>query len=227
MERGPLFGLSRGATFLCGVRPAVFFPQSRIRILFDFFSSFRLSGMSDVTHTQVPAFDGHAGSSANLDEKVISRKKISTMAPEERAAHLLLHLSDAAREVCVTAGKDVVGNLDGAEHIWQILTERFAPDAIDSILHAMAKFMHFKRTGQDMGTYLIEFDMLRRKAEARMIMGGGFPDEFASVLCMQNAALAKNENVGFGQSGRYPGFPECRSSNAPFIWPPRLCVATG
>ena len=41
----------------------------------------------------------------------------------------------------------------------------------------------------------MKFDTLRQKVEARMIMGGGFPDEFVSVLRMQNAALTKNEKT--------------------------------
>ena len=44
-----------------------------------------------------------------------------------------------------------------------------------------------------MDTYLLEFEMLRQRAEARFDMGTGFPDEFASVLCIQNAALSKTE----------------------------------
>ena len=43
-----------------------------------------------------------------------------------------------------------------------------------------------------MVTYLMEFDVLRRKAGTRMVTGSGFPDEFVSVLRMQNAALPKN-----------------------------------
>ena len=52
--------------------------------------------------------------------------------------------------------------------------------------------MYFKRTGQNMDTYSMEFDMLHQQAEARMLMGSGIPDEFAPVLCMQNGALSKN-----------------------------------
>ena len=59
----------------------------------------------------------------------------------------------------------------------------------------MVKFMYFKRTDQTMDTYIMEFEMLRQKAESRMVMGAGSPDEFASVLRMQNAALNKNEKT--------------------------------
>ena len=42
-----------------------------------------------------------------------------------------------------------------------------------------------------MDTYLLEFDMLRQKAESRVQMGAGFPDEFVSAPCVQNAGLSK------------------------------------
>ena len=53
--------------------------------------------------------------------------------------------------------------------------------------------MNFRRTTQDMDAYLLELEMLRQWAEARFDMGTGFPDEFASALCIQNASLSKNE----------------------------------
>ena len=43
------------------------------------------------------------------------------MEPEKKAAHLLLHMSDVARKVCLSVGRDVIGNLDGAEQILKIL----------------------------------------------------------------------------------------------------------
>ena len=43
-----------------------------------------------------------------------------------------------------------------------------------------------------MNVYSIEFDVLRDRAEARMAPGSGFQDVFASVICMQDAALSKN-----------------------------------
>ena len=87
----------------------------------------------------------------------------------------------------MTVGENVVGNIDGAEQISRKLGARFAPDAIGSIFQDMVAFMYFKRTARDMDTYLMEFDMSRQKAEARMIMGNSFPDDFVSVPCVQNA----------------------------------------
>ena len=95
----------------------------------------------------------------------------------------------------MAVGKDVIGNTVGAEQLLRILRERFAPYAIDSISQDMVKFTYFKRTDQNMGTYLMEFDMLRRKAEAHVLAGSGFPDEFVSVLRTQYAALTKNEKT--------------------------------
>ena len=123
-------------------------------------------------------------------------KNISPLEPAEKASHLSLHMADVARKVCLAVGRDVVGNIDGVEQILNILRNRFAPDKADCIFQDIAKFLYFKRTTQDADTYLLEFDMLRQRAEARFAMGTGFPDEFASVLCMQNASLTKNETVG-------------------------------
>ena len=61
------------------------------------------------------------------------RKKITATEPGKKASRLLFHTSDAAREVRMTAGKDVVGISDGAEQILEISGDRFAPDAIDSV----------------------------------------------------------------------------------------------
>ena len=43
-----------------------------------------------------------------------------------------------------------------------------------------------------MEPYLFEFDVSRRKAGARVAKGGAPPDAFASLLCVQNAALETN-----------------------------------
>ncbi len=55
--------------------------------------------------------------------------------------------------------------------------------------------------------------MLRQEAEARMIMGSGFPDEFASAICMRNAALTKNEKtIVLASFGNTLAFPMCNMS---------------
>ena len=52
--------------------------------------------------------------------------------------------------------------------------------------------MKFKRTDQTMDAYSMEFDVLRERAGPRLAMGGGLPDKFVSILCMQDAPLSKN-----------------------------------
>ena len=141
--------------------------------------------LMDQLQIAVPTFDGKRNSFLNYEEKVLIWRNISPLPPDQKASHLLLHMSDAVRKVCLTMGKDVA--------IMRILRLRFAPDKVDSIFQDIYKFTNFKRTTQDMDTFLLEFEMLRQRAEARFDMGMGFPDEFVSVLCISNASLSKNE----------------------------------
>ena len=91
----------------------------------------------------------------------------------------------------MTPGKDHTANDDGVRRILRILRERFAPDAIDEIYQEVAKLVDAKRTDQTMGAFLKEFDVLREQAEARMAMGSAPPDDFALIICMQDAPLPK------------------------------------
>ena len=152
--------------------------------------------MSDVAHVmRAPMFDGQAFSYANNEEKVMLWNQMSTLDPQKRAANLLLHMSNAARKVRVTVGGDVIGDTGGVARILLISREEFAPDAYDCIFQDMVQFLYFKRAGQNMDTYPEEFDMLRKKAAARMLMGSGLPGGFVPSAGMRNAALTKNEKT--------------------------------
>ena len=72
-----------------------------------------------------------------------------------------------------------------------VLRECFASDATDPKSPEATKFSNSRRPDQTMDVYLMEFEVLREKAGARMVMGGGFPDEFVSFLCKQNASISK------------------------------------
>ena len=139
----------------------------------------------------VPVFDGHASPFAHYEETVTLWNRIATTDPQKRAANLLFHETDAARKVCMAAGKDGVGNIDRAARILRILGERFAPEAIDSIFQDMAKFMYFERADQNSDMYLMEFDVLPQKAGARMLMGSGFPAEFAPCTAHAKCRLVQ------------------------------------
>ena len=165
--------------------------------------------MAEVTHAEVPKFDRSAGAFANYEETVLLLRRAPTMDPEKKAAHLLRHMSDVARKVCLNAGRREIGNLDGVGQISRISRERFAPGAIDSISQDMEKFLYFTRTEQTMDTYIMEFEMLRGKAESRLLLGSGFLNAFVSVLRMQNAALSKNEKtMALASLGDTLGFPQ-------------------
>ena len=101
-------------------------------------------------------------------------------------------MADVARKVCLTIGKDVVSNVDGVEQILNIPRNRSAPDKADCIFQDIPKYLRFKRTTQDMDTFLLEFDILRRKAEARMSVRAGDPDEF--FVCTLHAKCVSLEN---------------------------------
>ena len=134
-------------------------------------------------------FDGNASSSVIYEENATLRNQISALGPQGRVASRLLHMTDFARKVCMSVGKDDIGNAGGMAHISRILREQFPHGAIGSI------FQDFKRAGQNMGTYFMDFDMLRQKAGARMLAGNGSPDEFGSALRMRNAVLSKSEKT--------------------------------
>ena len=124
--------------------------------------------MSDLFQVHVPALGGQRSSFLNYEEKVLLWGNISPLEPAKKASHLLSHMADVARNVCSTVGKDVVGNNDGAEQILSISRNGFAPDKVGCIFQDIAKFLYFKRTTEDMDTFLLEFDISRQKAEARM-----------------------------------------------------------
>ena len=124
------------------------------------------------------------------------------------------------RKVCMAVRKDYIGNNDGAQRILRISRERFAPDTIDPNHRDVAKFMNFKRADQTMGTYLLEFDMLRKQAESRMLMSSGFPDELASASCAHNAAFPKSkESLVLAGICTTLASPEVSSRMRRLFWP--------
>ena len=98
-----------------------------------------------------------------------------------------------ARQVCMSAGMDVVLDNEGARRNLRILHEPFAPDEVDGIYQEAVQFLHFKGADQTAEVFLLEFDVLRRRAESRAATGGGFPGEFVPAQRMKNASLSKNE----------------------------------
>ena len=52
--------------------------------------------------------------------------------------------------------------------------------------------MRYRRTGESVNEYIVEFDLLCRKAEPKVVMGAGFPEQFIPISCMGNAALFRH-----------------------------------
>ena len=88
---------------------AVFFPSRQLKKKFREFVCIRLLPIAGVANVmQVPSFDGAAPSFANYEVEVTPRNHISTSGPKKRAANLLLHMSDAARKVCMSVGRKLL-----------------------------------------------------------------------------------------------------------------------
>ena len=98
---------------------------------------------------------------------------MANVEPAKRAQALILEMDRVARQACTSAGRDVILYNGGAQKILQISHERLAPNAVDAIHREVVRFLHFVRADQKMEASWLEFDVLRRKSESRMAMGGG------------------------------------------------------
>ena len=108
---------------------------------------------------------------------------------------LSLEMDTSARQVCL--------NVD-VEEIARSMLECCQPDALGHIHHQVTTRLQYKRTGQTMEPYLLEFDILRRRVQVRVIMGGAFSNGFKAILRMQNAALSRNEEELLSARVRVP-----------------------
>ena len=98
-----------------------------------------------------------------------------------------------ARQVCLNAGGDNFTQGADAENILKVLRSYLQPDALGRMRQRATKSSQNKRADQPTERYLLEYDVLRRKAEARAIAGRESPDACASALFSRNAALSKND----------------------------------
>ena len=80
-----------------------------------------------------------------------------------------------ARDARMALGSDQVMVPGAVAKVLQKFRYYLAPDAPDLAYQNAARFLRFRRTAQLRGDYLVKFDLLRRKTEARMQMGGAFP----------------------------------------------------
>ena len=125
---------------------------------------------------QVPALGGKRSPFVDSEERARLRNQFAEAAPSNRASTLILHADLIAGRVCMNAGGDAFAQGEDEETIFEILRKYFRPDAPGHRYRRVAKFSQKKRAGQTMERYLLGFDVLRRKVEARVILEEAFPD---------------------------------------------------
>ena len=80
--------------------------------------------------------------------------------------------------------------------VMQTLRDYFQPDTFDRIFTQMDRLMSYVRTDQPIEKFLMEFGILRQKAEKHMFpAGGGFEDLFICFQCIKAARLKPNEKT--------------------------------
>ena len=67
-----------------------------------------------------------------------------------------------ARDYCLAVGSDQLLEPDGIMQIMHVLRDYFAKETIDE--------------------YIVRFDLLRRKAEVRMQIGGSLQETYVSIM---------------------------------------------
>ena len=147
---------------------------------------------------------------------------VSILEPAKRASALILLMDALARRVRMTAWGDLIMDMGGAETSLAITRDYFAPEAGDSVYQEDVRLLQFNRADLITDVYLVEFDVLRRKAESKMQKGRALPGALVSVLHMQNAALSGSEKC----TTKF-GLPSCRETAAEIIRPMRRGSSTG
>ena len=70
------------------------------------------------------------------------------------------------------------------DEISNISRAYFSPEAADSVFQGVARYLRPKWADQTMDFFLVEIDLLRRRAESNTQMGGTFPEAFVSAMRM-------------------------------------------
>ena len=143
----------------------------------------------------MPTFDGKGSSFQDFEQRVALWNRTTDIPPDRRASQLVLHMEPFARQICLQNGGDSFMDGVAVIEVMQVLKQYFLPDASDHVYQEVWKFLHHKRTDQTMERFLLEFDLLRTKAERKIQTGFRFPDSFISVLCMGNAGLTSHQKT--------------------------------
>ena len=112
--------------------------------------------------------------------------------PASRASFLALHMNSAPRQVCLAEGGGVLGHHDGAARVIEIPRSYYAPESAGAIHLQDMKFTHYRRSDNSTDERTVGFDLLRSKSESKTEMGAGSPEQFVSILRMNNAGLSRH-----------------------------------
>ena len=102
-------------------------------------------------------------------------------------------MQPAPRQVFLAEGSGVLDHGERVPGTLNISRNHFAPEAADAIHRQVMRFTRYRRTDQSVAEYIVELHLLRWRAESKMEMGAGFPDQFISIACMDNALLSRCE----------------------------------
>ena len=122
-----------------------------------------------------------------------------------RAAALVLRVNSVARQV----GGDHLDSNDGVLRRLDILKNYLASEAVGPIYREVACVLQYRRTAESIDEDIVEFDLLRHKAESKMEMGAGFPEALVPILCIRNAARSHEEQSSvLASTRRSPKFTD-------------------
>ena len=95
---------------------------------------------------KVPIFQGQGAASQGYEQQVRLRMRMSGTEPSGRATALVLHMNSVARQVCLSAWGDHLGNTDGASRMLETPRKYVAPEDMDSIKKEVVRLMQFAGT---------------------------------------------------------------------------------
>ena len=128
-------------------------------------------------------------------------------------------MQPATRQACLAEGCGIPDHGDGVTRILDISRSYSALEAADASHQRVMRFMNYRRPGQSSHEYIVEFDLLRRKAGSTLAMGGGIPGQVVSILRMSKKGITPPKRVH--GSGELPQMPEVGGrvgQHATIIW---------
>ena len=146
-----------------------------------------------MNNTTIPCFDGRAENFVFFRKQVELWTLITPLKVECRAPALVLAMCKMPQEIALGLGMDVLQSDEGITKVLDELHTHLAPDATDVAFTDIMGFILLRRDGRTLDEYSAEFHGARRRAEARLPTGSGFPDTVLSALCIYNAGISPQQ----------------------------------